>query len=266
MFSHLALRLAAVEALAPTAKILAECQGQTVTDWPTLARHRVLDSQIEAAAATEAEAMTPIIGVFTDDSETEAQGEGQDAEAEPYETVTLAFEVQVPVVSRDEQGLPVIGTAETDALAEAFVNTICAQIRAVLARARMDGPLRHVLVMVSKTSTRAWSDADTMVRLSARRIEMSCRVRADGELRPGEVGLDRLPSPLREVALDLPANSYGRLSAERVASILTDADALPALQEMRLAVNLARAAGETPPARNPAPTPPTGDVGGQVLP
>lgn len=267
MFSHMALRLAVVEALAPTAKVLAQAEGQAVTDWPTLARHRVLDSQIEAAAATEAEAMTPIVAVFTDESDAVAQGDGQDAEIDPRETVTLAIEVQVPVASRDADGQVMIGLAETDALAEAFVNTICGQIRAALTRARMDGPLRHVLVTVDKTASRAWSDADTMQRLSARRIEMTCRIRPDGELPRGAAGLDRLPFPLREVALALPANGYGRLAAERVASLLTDPAAFPALQELRLAVTFQRPPGAIPgPTPDASANPPAGDAAASATP
>lgn len=258
MLAHMALRLAVIEALAPHAAISLMGTGGAPV-WPTLARHRVLDSQIAAQVATEEEALTPLIAVFSDDGMTEAQGGGQDAEFEPQETVTLAIEIQVPLASINEDGQPVVSLAETDALAESFVNTIAHQIRSILRRARVDGPLRHVLIAIEKSNSRAWSDADSMIRLSARRLEMTCRIRADRDVIAGQTGLARLPSPLREVAQDLPEGSYGRDAALRVASMLNDPFAFAALQSLRLAANWLRSSGSTQPPPPSASDPLTAD-------
>ncbi|MFN7609131.1 MAG: hypothetical protein ACK5PJ_07385 [Ralstonia sp.] len=256
--SHLALRLAVIEALAPAAQYAA-----AVPVWPTLARGRVLDSQIEAEPATEAEARTPLIAVYTDDSKREGYGSAPDAVFDGDENVTLALEILVPVLVEVEPGVQqLLPAAATDARAEAWLNLMVQQVSETLDRARMDGVLRHVLIAVSKVESRPWTDAQTSLRLSARRIEIECMVRAATALQPGLTGLDRLPWPLSEVAKELPANAYGRAIANDLAALLSPAPAdFPALDDIRLAVNLTRSDGSTePPAADAAATPPVGDT------
>jgi hypothetical protein len=262
--SHLALRIAVIEALAPAAQYAA---GTPV--WPTLAQGRVVDSQIESEPATEQEARTPLIVVYTDDAKREGYGSAPDAVIDGRETVTLALEILVPVLVEVQPGVPqVLPAAATDARAEAWLNLISQQVGETLDRARMDGVLRHVLITFAKVESRPWTDAQTSLRLSARRIEFECLVRAATKLKPGLTGLDRLPSPLSEVAKELPANAYGRAIATDLAALLSPAPAgFPALNDIRLAVNLERSQGSAaPPAVNAAATPPVGDTALKIIP
>ncbi len=261
--SHLALRIAVIEALAPAAQYAA-----AVPVWPTLARGRVVDSQIEAEPATEAEARTPLIVVYTDDAKREGYGSAPDV-FDGAETVTLAIEILVPVLVEVEQGVTqFLPAAATDARAEAWLNLMVQQVSETLDRSRMDGVLRHVLIAIGKIESRPWTDAQTSLRLSARRIECECAVRAATALQPGLTGLDRLPSPLSEVAKELPANAYGRAIANDLAALLSPAPAdFPALNDIRLAVNLTRSDGSAePPAADPAATPPVGDAVAKITP
>lgn len=258
--SQLALRLAVVEALAPHALLAANAAA----GWPTLAHGRVADSDIPPQAATDDDARRPVILVFTDATEVEPQGTAQDV-FEAFESVTLAFEVMVPVrLPETDNPAPV---AQSDPLAEAMLDLMAEQIDQTLARARMEGALRHVLTAIAKGEQRGWQDADSGLRLSARRLEWTCRVRRTEPFpRPwGANPLERLPQPLRDVAASLPALSYGRVIAETLAVAMTEPAAFAQLQELRFAANLARAAGETPPPRDPAASPrPVGDIGGTI--
>jgi hypothetical protein len=259
--SRLALRLAAVETLAPYAQIVAADPA-----WPTYAAGRVFDTQITAVAQTEAEARTPLIVVYTDEDKTKAQGTAQDVtlpgDGETH--VTLAFEIQVPVALSDDAIAPY---GPSDSLAEAILDMIEDQILQRLADARTGALLASILVTIEGVESQPWRDADNDIRLSARRLELTCRVR-ERERWPvaGATGLDRLPQPLRDVAKALPAESYGGRHVALLADLLGSPKAFPALNDLRLALNLTRAAGDTPPpAADASAEPPVGDVAGQIL-
>lgn len=259
--ARLALRLASVEVLAPYAQVVA---ADPV--WPTYAAGRVFDSQITASALTEAEAKTPLIVVYTDEDKTKAQGTAPDVTlpGDGETVVTLAFEIHVPFALSGDEIAPF---GPSDSLAEAILDMIEEQILQRLADARTAALLASVLIAIESVESQPWRDADTDIRLSARRLELACRIR-ESERWPaaGADGLLRLPQPLRDVALALPAESYGGRHVALIAGLLGEPKAFPALNELRLAANLARAAGDAPPAPvNAATTPPVGDVGGSVI-
>lgn len=259
--SRLALRLAVVEALAPPSEF-----GKDAPAWPTMVPgDRIFDSQIGTEPTTEAARRAPMISVYTDDSKVDPSGAGFVFVDDGIERCTLAFEIIVPGVVTLEDGYEVLVPVETDALAEAMVDAVGAQVASLLQAARMTGPLRHVLIDVEKVESRPWRDADSDVRLSARRDEYEVTLRRSGDIVPGQSGLDRLPDPLRAVALDLATGGYARVLAETIAAALVDPAILPRLLELRFAGSLVRAAGETPPVVNAASTPPTGDVAGRVI-
>lgn len=258
--ARLALRLAAVETLAPYAQIVAADPA-----WPTYAAGRVFDSQITASALTEAEARTPLIVVYTDEDKTKAQGTAQDVTlpGDGETVVTLAFEIHVPFALSAEEIAPY---GPSDSLAEAILDMIEEQILQRIDDARTGLLLSSILVAIEGVESQPWRDADTDIRLSARRLELACRIR-ESERWPaaGADGLERLPQPLRDVALALPSESYGGRHVALIAGLLGEPKAFPALNDLRLAANLARAPGDAPPpATDAVPTPPVGDVGGRV--
>jgi hypothetical protein len=264
-----ALRLAAMEALAPHDQIAAPSPA-----WPTFADDRVLDSTIEMDAIPEHEAgaarRRARVAVFTDEAKTEALGSALDATfaGDGLEKVTLALEIMVPAVIRDNDQRWVVPVAGTDAMAEGFLDMIEEQIRHRLADGRLNEPLCLVLDRIEEITSSPWRDADLDTRLSARRVEFACIVRQGGRWPvPAASGLDALPSPLREVARALPAGSYGRKVCDTLAAALGDRAVFPALTDIRLAANLARGADDTPaPAPDAGQTPPKGDLGGRVTP
>eukprot|EP01042_Synura_sphagnicola_P013759 gene13759-17439_t len=208
-----------MEALAPHALI-----DTSNPAWPTFADDRVLDSTIEIAAEgyelAGAERRRPRVAVFVDEAKTEALGTAQDAlfAGDGLEKATLAFEIMVPAVIRDNDQRWIVPAAGTDAMAEGFLDMIEEQIRQRIADGRMREPLCHVLDRVEEVTSSPWRDADLDTRLSARRVEFSCIVRQGGRWPvPAETGLAALPSPLREVAQALPAGSYGRKVCDTIA-------------------------------------------------
>lgn len=262
-----ALRLAVIEALAPHALI-----GAANPTWPTFADDRVRDSIIELDAEPYDERGPakpgPRIAVFADEAKTEQLGTAPDVtfDGDGREKVTLAFEVMVPAVIRQDNGRFVVPAAGTDAMAEGFLDMIEEQIRQRITDARTNGPLRLVLDRIDEITSNPWRDADLDLRLSARRIEMTCIVRQGGRWPdPGETGLEALPSPLREVAQELPADSYGRKVCDGIAAALGNRAVFTALSEIRLAARLERLPDDPPaPPPNATATPPQGDLAGNV--
>lgn len=258
-----ALRLAVIETLQPFAQI-----GAAIPAWPTFAADRVLDSTIEIDDATSAERREPRIAVFVDEAKTEALGGALDVQAQgdARERATLAFEIMVPAVVRENKDIWVVPAAGTDAMAEGFLDMIEEQIRQRLNDERMTAPLCLVLDRIEEITSNPWRDADLDVRLSARRVEFACVIRGGGRWpAPPETGLAALPSPLREVALALPVGSYGRKVCDTIAAALGDRAVFPALSEIRLAARLQRSDGQAPAAPPDASqTPPKGDIAGSI--
>jgi hypothetical protein len=262
-----ALRLAVIEALAPHA-----LNGVPNATWPTFADDRVRDSIIELDAEAYDEdgpaCPGPRIAVFADEAKTEPLGTAQDVlfAGDGRERVTLAFEIMVPAVIRQNDQRFVIPAAGTDAMAEGFLDMIEEQIRQRIADGRMNGPLRLVLDRVDEVSSNPWRDADLDQRLSARRVEFDCIVRQGGLWpAPDKTGLEALPSPLREVALELHEASYGRKVCDSIAAAIGDRAVFAALAEIRLAARLQRSEGDAPaPPPDASKTPPEGDVTGSI--
>lgn len=260
--SRTALRLAVVEALCPYAQNIA---AEPV--WPTFAGKQVYDSQISSVALAEATAL-PVIVVSVDAAKTDPHGSAQDVTlaGDGKETATLAFEIMVPVTVGEGAAASVELVGPTDAAAKAFLEMIEDQILQRIGDARMDGPLRHVLDAIMEIDSQPYGDADAGILLSATRLELKCQIRQRERWpAPTQTGLDRLPDPLRSVAQALHPQSYGGEIAAGIADLLGNPAVFPALNDLRLAGNLARAAGDTaPPATAATPTPPIGDVGGSV--
>lgn len=267
--ARLALRLAVVEALAPSAQYAAGAAAV----WPTLAQGRVGDSDNPPEDGIAPRHV--MMRVYTD--ETEAQADpGLDAVAHRDwhgpEKAMLAVEILVPgMVTIDTT--PTLSLAvETDALAEALLDLAEAQVVARLGWAMTQAALPKVLVRFSGRKSQPWRDADTNTRMSARRLEFDVEIRTDKPwpaFDPAQTTdaalLARLAEPLRGVATALPATSYGRQACLTLARHLVQPATFASLDTIRIAANLTRAPGDdAPDDPDASATPPAGDVGGSV--
>ena len=262
--SRLALRLAVIEALSPHA-----LKAAASPVWPTAAEGRVLDSQMTPETfAEQAAQRLPVVAVFTDEAKTEGYGTARDATLDGSERVTLAIEIMVPAAfGKGQDGAYIVPAVALDALTEATLDMLEEQIRERLSEARRSRPLCDILQVIGEIESKPWRDADLDTRLSARRVEFDCQTAARGPWpAAGATGLDRLPSPLREVAVALPSESYGAKVVSIVAAALGTPAVLTALTELRLAANMARVAGDAAPEPvDPAANPPVGDLVGSVV-
>lgn len=267
MLSRTALRLAVVEVLSPYAE-----NASGATAWPTFAGPAVFDTQISPTALADVDKPGPLIVVYTD--ETSLKADGTDvtlASSSTKQRVTLAFEIQVPVSVPTDAGGAVLTVGPTDAGAEALLDLLEEQILQRIADGRMNGPLVDILAEIVEVDSQPYRDPDTETRLSARRLELICSVKR-GERWPSGVAVDAdplawLPAPFSKVAALLPLGSYGRKVATMLGGLIGQPALFPALDELRLAANLTRSAGDAlPPATDAAATPPVGDIGGQILP
>lgn len=240
-----ALRLAVIEALRPFGEVMKTNAAEK--HWPTAAQDNIADSLIEPWPATDPRARLPFIGVFTDEAHIHNHGAAQDVTFpdQGLHRCILAIEIIVPQTSSGPAGPVLQFVAETNAAAEMFIETIEAQVFQALAVARLDGALRHALITIDKVESQTWRDPDSNLKLSARRIEIECRIPELVWPAPGAAGLAGLPRPLRDVVNDLPANSPGRLVAAGIATILDGLPQPPPLEDIRTTIALSRD-GESP--------------------
>lgn len=265
MLARTALRLAVIETLAPYAQ-----ERLANPAWPTFAGRQVFDTQISPTALADVEPTTPLIVVMTDETSVKANGDDVTvAWSAAPELVMLAFEIMVPVAVQSGDTVEMQAAGPTDAAAEATLDLIEDQIQQRLHDGRMNGLLRLVLSKIGEVESHPYRDGDTETRLSARRLELSCSV-LRGELWPaappsGPQPFDYLPAPLADVARELPVGSYGHKIATMLGSLIGRPADFPALNEMRLAINLKRDGSDTPaPSPDASQTPPIGDLGGSI--
>lgn len=238
MLSRLALRIAVMEALAPTG----------AAAFPTIAQNRVFDSRIDHLDSLDAEEARPLLVITTDDTVAGLYGTAPDNPEDT--TVTLTVEAMVATrgtvsIPAEGGGAPVevgdVYTGATDAEREAVLDLLEAQLRRVLARSnRMPTAalLREVVVDVHHIDSQPFRDSDRAVRLSARAIKFSVRVFADEWPLPGLAGL---PQPLARVAAALPAGSPYTAILASLAATLSATPALPAAPgEIHIAVGIDR--------------------------
>ena len=219
-FSRLALRLAAIEALAPAAIA-------ATGPWPTIAGPRVYDSRIDPVAAAVDEAQweaalaamenKPLISVYTEDDHSAPYGSQK---VWPNrQTVTLVLELmiaargEVQVAAQDAQGNPTtqtVGTLEaaiTDRQHEALLDILEGQALAVLnltAAAPSAMLYRQVAIECNEITSDPQRIGERALRLAMRTIKLHLHVKKEAWGAPGA-----LPAPLSLVAAGLPAASSG---------------------------------------------------------
>ncbi len=210
MLASLALRLAAIEALRPTAALRAD------GPWPTLAKRHVFDSRIDPIEDLSVGEARPIIVIYTDDDDSHEVGQRRGGP--PYLLcVNLTFECSIVVKVQhdaDPQSFTV-GEPETDAELAAALDLLGAQIYFTLNyhptgeifRRACGSRIIGLGSVVHRTSEEGR-------RLAHRTVTWKVLVNGDDAYCAAPLsalqGFDLLPEPLRRVACMLPDGSYGR--------------------------------------------------------
>lgn len=229
MLARAALRLAAIEALAPTAAILSG------VGFPTLAQHRVFDSRAISSAELEAGAtFTPSLSVYTEDARIERRGNAATS-AHGNARCDLVVIAELAEVARDAQGAE-IREASGNLAADAVINgdpgmllileALTAQVRATLVRAPAGVAFRRVMKAAQEVRIEAANLPQYGVRFMRNVITFTFEI-ADDQFTDAA----GLPEPLRSVAAELPAQSYAkqRLAQLAAAFAATTRDALEAI-------------------------------------
>ncbi len=233
--SRLALRLAAVESLCPAAS---RASGR----FPTLAGDRVYDSRMEAIEAlAQDEQGHLIVVVYTEQSRAVPYGGGKLGSKEHF--VDLVIEAGIGVAGKIVTKMPDgteyeqggVDFPVTDPQTEAVLDLHEAMIRRVFDKtaANPNGLFFKVAMDVQSVESDPLRDSDKTTRLALRTIRFECKVRAEAwpaaSLAPETLtGLNRLPEPLRTVALTLPVGP-ARDTCNALAGLAPDAFGLTAL-------------------------------------
>jgi len=259
--SRLALRLAAVEALRPSAT-------GSAGPFPTLAGPRVYDSRLDVIDTLSDIDAKPMLLVYTEEQNNKPYG---NAVHRPDESiVTLVVEISVALRGEVEIAHPdgtteTVNTVETpltDREHEALLDVLEATVRRVFDRnATVASAALFFLVAmeVRAIESEPLRDADKTTRLAARTLKFTVKVVGDRwpvptlPPSPAATGLARLPEPLASVARAVPSTSSAGALLARVAAWLPDPDGLTPLAAINPSVALDRG------------TPSFDDVAGVVL-
>lgn len=223
--SRLALRLATIEALRPTAAVL----GEEDATFPTIAGTQVLDSRLDPIEDFAPATKQPIIAVYTEHDD----GKAEQMRGGPtfVSTIDLVFEMSV-VVKVAADGAPgqfVVADPETDAELESALDLLEAQIRFIL----FFGPTGQIWRNVSHRKVHnprsvPHRSSEEGVRLAKRTMTWKVEV-VDDCFDPAPLttptGFDVFPEPLRSLAKALPTGSYALailngLAAEPTAPVM----------------------------------------------
>lgn len=246
--ARLALRLATIEALRPTAAVTAG------TGFPTIAGKQVLDSELDPIGDLTPDQAQPVIAVYTEHDDGMA---GQKRGGPPFlSTIDLVFEISVvvKVASGSDPTIFSVGNPETDPELEASLDFLEAQIKFTLLYSPVGQiwqTVAHNRVQVPRSVPHRTSEEG--VRLAKRTMTWKVEV-VDGCFDPAPLtkptGFDIFPEPLRSLAQALPAGSYAiailnGLAAEPTAPVMPVA--VP-LETVTMAVSVANPTTGTLPA------------------
>ncbi|WP_323011116.1 hypothetical protein [Paracoccus sp. (in: a-proteobacteria)] len=216
MLAAAALRLAAIEALCPTAAVLSG------TGFPTLAEHRVYDSVSISPDDLQSDApYTPAISLYTEDTVVRRRG-ATATSAIGFASADLIIVAELAELARDEDGKVITNPDGSDAT-DAVINgdarmrlaleALTSQVRAVLVRAPSSAGLRRVMKAASEIRVQPYALPGYGVRFMRNVITISAEIADD---RYDDAA--GFPEPMRSVAADLPAGSYARAELDRLAA------------------------------------------------
>lgn len=230
MFTAEAVRLAAVEALSPTAA------NETGGGFPTLAGRHVYDSR--AARLNEIERgkdFVPCIAVYTREAGSAPRGEATDSGDFECRTV-LEFVAELATISRDDDGDFVDALAEEDPKARLTLAALVSQIRLALFEREAGELFRSLVVRTERVEEEAHAVPQLGLRYLRVFLRLHLVIRQDRFSDEGG-----LPEPVKSLAARLPAQSYARQMLDHL-----DAQFASQTRQTLAGVTIARAEGEDP--------------------
>lgn len=250
--SRLALRLAAVETLCPSALI-------ETGPWPTWAGNRVYDSRIAPIADANdwkqflaAVDGKPLVSIYTEEQETNPIEGTYPAEIEIVELYAEIMIAAGAVVEVDGQEIGSIEAPITDAQHEAMLDMLEQQLRNLLDPQSEAATLPYVKVAMELHHVKSVPMRDAVNRQSrqaARTICFKLKVRhaqAFGKPKAGEpADIAGLPEPLKAVALAVEPTSPAGQLLRQIALGQPPRPTRPPLDDIRVATNLDRGVAPT---------------------
>lgn len=200
MLARAALRLAAIETLAPTAAI------ESGQGFPTLAGHRVYDSRAISSADLEMRSgATPSISVYTEDAEVERRGSTATS-ARGNARCNLVLVVELADLVLDEGGNETADAiCSSDPRMTMILEALAAQARDTLLRAPIGGAFRQIAKAFPDVKISTMSLPHYGVRFMRSVVVLSVEI-------PDDHFTDAagLPEPLNSVVAVLPEGSYAK--------------------------------------------------------
>lgn len=216
--STTALRLAVIEALAPTPLI----EAGAASGWPTMAGPMVLDTGSVTHDRTTAHGAV-VISVYSDEVRGAPRGDALGYDPQDL-TIDLVFDVEMPIVDGDTGA---VGIAACDADAAMRLDLCAAQIRRALVVSPLLVP--GLVKGYGRIESRWARDADLGVRLARLTLRVSAGIDDDDW---SDV-TDGLPWPASAVRAVLPPTSYGAGLLDRVAAVWSPPASPVPLEEIR---------------------------------
>jgi hypothetical protein len=223
MLAAEALRLAAMETLCPHAALVDDA------GYPTLARHRVLDSRAVAIEDLDrSRSYTPVLALYTPDSGVKLRGpltDARDTEAD----ATLDVVGELAVSDRDTDGDFAAAMAETDPKARLVLAAMMAQARYVLLHTQKGYVFRRICKQVLDTEYQTFAVPQLGLRFQRLTMRMHCQIRDDDF----DVPAGELPEPIRTLYRNLPDASYARAKLTELAAQFNP-EVLPGLEAVQV--------------------------------
>ncbi|MDB5582829.1 MAG: hypothetical protein JWR80_8005 [Bradyrhizobium sp.] len=223
MLAAEAVRLAAIEALCPTAAIAAD------SGYPTLARHRVFDSRAANLRDLDRKQdYTPVLALYTAESGAKLRGPLTDAtDSEADAVIDIVAELAVSAKDGPDAGSEefVDAMAGDDAEARLVLAAMISQVRYVLAHSQAGVPFRRICKQILNTECQTFAIPQLGLRYHRVTMRLHCQIRDDDF----DVPAGQLPEPMRSLFAALPTGSYARTKLAALAAHFNP-DVLPALE------------------------------------
>lgn len=208
MFSSEAMRLAAVEVLAPTSALVAG------TGFPTLAGRTVYDSRAITVGELNGDApYTPALSLYSGAARATQRGDATDAEDYECEAVLdIVGELATRISEEGEELADAM--AGDDPEARLVLAALMAQARFMLMESEAGELFRRQIVAVRRIDEEPYAMPELGLRWQRTTLRLTCTVRQD---RFDAVN-GGLPRPIRDLLVALPAESYARSKLQQLAA------------------------------------------------